>query len=279
MRAYLRGSYPLVPSVLFAVCWAYGVTGLFALTGPPSGAWRPGLGTAVAALTIALDMLLMRIVDDIRDLPYDRVHNPARPLAAGVVTRSSLLRWYAGIAALLVLLNLFDRWAALVIAVQLAYALLLLLPGPDPGRLVLTLVLSSPVQLLLHLYLYVIHLRATGGGFDPSFWRALAVVCLATLHLEVAKKITRAPKPGERTYVTVFGLPGTVAVALLSAAGATALLAPSWSLPTLLPLLPLAFPALAWWRFRRADRWDARLAGYYLLASFASWAVAAALAH
>ena len=67
MRAFLRGSYPLVPSVLFAVCWAYGVTGLFALTGPPAGPWRPGLGTAVAAVTIALDMLHMRIVDDIRD--------------------------------------------------------------------------------------------------------------------------------------------------------------------------------------------------------------------
>jgi len=279
MRAFLRGSYPLVPSVLFAVCWAYGVTGLFALTGPPAGPWRPGLGTAVAAVTIALDMLLMRIVDDIRDLPYDRVHNPDRPLAAGAVTRSSLLRWYAVIAALLVLLNLFDRWAALIIAVQLAYALLLLLPGPDPGRLVLTLLLSCPVQLLLHLYLYVIHLRVTGGGFDPSFWCALAVVVLATLHLEVAKKITRAPRPGERTYVTSFGLPGTVAVALLSAAGATVVLALT-ARPTLwsvLTLAPLALPALAWWRFRRADRWDARLAGYFLLASFVSWAVTAML--
>ncbi|MEV4509088.1 hypothetical protein AB0K00_09060 [Dactylosporangium sp. NPDC049525] len=274
MRTFIRGSYPLVPSVLFAVCWAYGVTGLFALTGPPSGPWRPGLGTALAALTIALDMLLMRIVDDIRDLPYDRVHNPDRPLAAGAVTRSSLLRWYAGIAALLVLLNVFDGWAALVIAVQLAYALLLLLPGPDPGRLVLTLLLSSPVQLLLHLYLYVIHLRATGGGFDPSFWAALAVVSLATLHLEVAKKITRAPRPGERTYVTTFGLPATVAVAVLSAVGATVVLGLTarWSVLT---LAPLALPALAWWRFRRAERWDARLAGYYVLASFASWAVAA----
>jgi hypothetical protein len=281
MRAFIRGSYPLVPSVLFAVGWAYGVTGLFALTGPPAGPWRPSPWTAVAALTIALDMLLMRIVDDIRDLPYDRVHNPERPLAAGVVTRSSLLRWYAGIAALLVLLNVFDRWAALVIAVQLLYALLLLLPGPDPGRLVLTLVLSSPVQVLLHLYLYTIHLRTTGGGFDPSFWTALAVVSLATLHLEVAKKITRAPRPGERTYVTGFGLRGTVAVALLSAVAATLVLglAAPWSKLSelsVLTLLPLAFPALAWWRFRRAERWDARLAGYYLLASFASWALTAA---
>ncbi|MEU0555074.1 hypothetical protein [Dactylosporangium sp. NPDC006015] len=277
MRAFIRGSYPPVPSILFAVCWAYGVTGLFALTGPPAGPWRPGLGTAVAALTIAVDMLLMRIVDDIRDLPYDRVHNPDRPLAAGVVTRSSLLRWYGVIGALLVLVNLFDRWAALVIAVQLAYALLLLLPGPDPGRLVLTLLLSSPVQLLLHLYLYTLHLRTTGGGFGPSFWPALAVVVLATLHLEVAKKITRSPRPGERTYVTTFGLPATVAVAVLSPVAATVVLvlaAPSaW---VLLTLPPLALPALAWWRFRRADRWDARLAFFYLLASFVSWAVTAA---
>ncbi|GAA3194999.1 hypothetical protein ACFO1B_03160 [Dactylosporangium siamense] len=273
MRAFIRGSYPLVPSVLFAVCWAYGVTGLFALTGPPAGPWRPSPWTAVAALTIALDMLLMRIIDDIRDLPYDRVHNPHRPLATGAVTGSSLLRWYAGIAALLVLLNLFDAWAALVVAAQLAYALLLLLPGPDPGRLVLTLVLSSPVQLLLHLYLYTVLLHTTGGGFDPSFWTALAVVSLATLHLEVAKKITRAPRPGERTYVTTFGLPATVAVALLSATGSALLLAP-WG--SALTLLPLAFPAVAWWRFRRAERWDARLALLFVLASFATWALIAA---
>ncbi|MEV8515165.1 hypothetical protein [Dactylosporangium sp. NPDC051484] len=278
MRAFIRGSYPLVPSVLFAVCWAYGVTGLFALTDPHGGTWRPGVGTALAALTIALDMLLMRIVDDIRDLPYDRAHNPKRPLARGAVTVPALLRWYAAIAVLLLAINLYDVRAAAVLAIQLVYALLLLLPGPDPGRLVLTLVLSSPVQLLLHLYLYLGYLRATGGSFDASFWPALAVVVLATLHLELAKKITRAPRPGERTYVTTFGLAPIVATALLAAAGACAVLLltvrhPSWWM--LLALLPLALPALAWRRFRRAERWDAQLAAYFLLGSLATWAATA----
>ncbi|MEV4514715.1 hypothetical protein AB0K00_37875 [Dactylosporangium sp. NPDC049525] len=278
MRAFIRGSYPLVPSVLFAVCWAYGVTGLFALTDPHGGAWRPGTGTALAALTIALDMLLMRIVDDIRDLPYDRVHNPDRPLARGDVSASVLLRWYAVVAIVLVAVNLHDPRAAAVIAVQLVYALLLLLPGPDPGRLVLTLALSCPVQLLLHLYLYLGYLRATGGSFDAAFWPALAVVVLASLHLEVAKKITRAPRPGERTYVTTFGLRGTVVTALVAAAGAAVLLLAAARHPgpwTLLALVPVALPALAWWHFRRAERWDARLAAYFLLASFATWAALA----
>jgi 4-hydroxybenzoate polyprenyltransferase len=85
-----------VPSVLFAVCWAYGVTGLFALTDRAAALGGPG--TALAAPTIALDMLLMRIVDDIRDLPYDRAHNPDRPLVRGAVTVPALLRCYAAVA-------------------------------------------------------------------------------------------------------------------------------------------------------------------------------------
>ena len=281
MRAFIRGSYPLVPSVLFAVGWAYGVTGLFALTGPPAGPWRPSPWTAVAALTIALDMLLMRIVDDIRDLPYDRVHNPERPSPPVSSPGRQLLRWYAGIAALLVLLNVFDGWAALVIAVQLALCAAVAAPGGLPtGRLVLTLVLSSPVQVLLHLYLYTIHLRTTGGGFDPSFWTALAVVSLARCTWRWRRRSPRAAARGTHLRHR-FGLRGTVAVALLSAVAATLVLGLAAPWPALSALYgadaaAAGIPALAWWRFRRAERWDARLAGYYLLASFASWALTAA---
>jgi len=286
-RRYLRGSYPPVRSALFAACWAVGVTGLFAVVDPHRGTWRPDAGTALGALTIALDMLLMRIVDDIRDLPYDRVHNPRRPLAAGVVSSSELMRWYALIAVLLLVLNAGRGAAALVLALQLGYALLLLaadrwLRWPDPSRLVLTLVLSSPVQLLLHLYLYLNYVRSAGHPFDGSFWLALVIVAVVTLHLELAKKITRAPAPGERSYVTTFGVAGTVGAAMVSAFAAAGLLllaarpATAW---TLLPVAPLALPAVAWWRFRRPAtvRWDARFALWFVLSTFVAWAVTGVL--
>ena len=286
-RRYLLGSYPPVLSALLAVCWAVGVTGLFATVDPHRGAWRPDAGTALGALTIALDMLLMRIVDDIRDLPYDRVRNPRRPLAAGVISSGELMGWYGLIALLLLALNAGRGTAALVLALQLGYALLLLaadrwLRWPDPGRLVVTLVLSAPVQLLLHLYLYLNYLRSAGHPFDGSFWLALVIAAATTLHLELAKKITREPAPGERSYVTTFGVAGTVRAAMVSAFAAAGLLlaARPATAGTLLPVAPLALPVVAWWRFRRpgAGRWDVRFALWFLLSMLVSaWAITGVL--
>jgi len=279
---FIAGSYPPLPSVLFALAWAYGVTGLFAAVDPRASHWRPDAGTAVAALTLAVDLLLMRALDDIRDLDYDRRFNPGRPLAAGSVRTRDLLILYAIGSAGLLIVNAGAPAAMAVLAAQLGYGALVVavhlrLRWPSGDDLMLSLLVSFPAQLLLHLYLYAGYLH--GAGLAPSRDASIAIgiVVLASVHLELAKKITRAPLPGERTYVDVFGLAGTAAAALIAPAVSTALLLVSvqrpigaWALLAVAPLLPTV---LSGWRFfsTAAPRWPAASPALYLLLTFTSY--------
>jgi hypothetical protein len=282
---YARLAYPPAMSLLLAVLWALGVTGLFATVDPEAAGWRPDAETAVAALTLALNLLLLRIIDDIRDLGYDRAHYPGRPLPAGVVRVADLLTLYGVGAVIILALNAGRGAALLIIAGQLLYALALLashhwLHWPDGDRVVVTMLVSSPVQVLLHLYLYTGYLRSVGQPADASAWVGLLAVVFASLHLELAKKITRAPAPAERTYVRVWGLWPTVVVAMLGPVLSVVILllaanpaVPAWAYAA--PIATLALPGIAAARFLPGPRkrWDARLAVFYLLVSFAAWLV------
>ncbi|MGN9809971.1 hypothetical protein ACTMSW_11520 [Micromonospora sp. BQ11] len=281
---YVRGSYPPVISVMTAVAWTYGVTGLYASVDPRVTTWTPGWSTSIAAATLTVNLLLMRAIDDIRDLEYDRLHSPNRPLAAGRVRITDLFVLYAVGSVVILAINLGNLVALAIVAGQLGYALLVLaahrwLRWPDGDKLFLTLLISSPAQILLHLYLYAGYLRQVGHPADwPTCLLALGVVILATGHLELAKKIVRVPRPGERTYVTTIGLAPTVGMAMVVAIVSAALFVFSvrpWSPWSLVVLVPLAWPLLALHRFagQRRNRWPVTFSVLYLLATFAAYAV------
>ncbi|MFE9428476.1 hypothetical protein ACFYNO_36645 [Kitasatospora sp. NPDC006697] len=250
LGAFVRGSFPLPLSLVFAAVWAVGATGLFAAADGRIAHWRPGWGTVPAAVTVLVDLLLLRAADDLRDLPYDRRHNPARPLARGAVLPRDLYVLAAAGAALLLLLNAGDRAALLLLAAQLAYTTLLvgaeLRFGWPRGDAVATgVLLSSPVQILLNLYLYAVFLHDTGLD-TGSLWRAarhvvplLLVIMFAATHHELARKIVREPGPHERSYVRVFGLRATVVLALVFAAASAGV--------SLAVLRPWAGGAAGWW--------------------------------
>lgn len=278
---FVAGSYPPLPSVLFACAWAYGVTGLFAATDPRIEHWRPDAGTAVATVTLAVNLLLMRAVDDIRDLDYDRRFAPNRPLAGGSVRTGDLLVLYATGSVLVLVLNSGSPAALTILAAQLSYALLVLavhhwFGRPSGDNLILSLLVSFPAQLLLHLYLYAGYLNTTGLTPDRSGVLAIVVVVLASVHLELAKKITRAPRPGERTYVDVFGLARTAGIALAAPVVSLALLLVAARPPTawtLLVAVPLLLPAVAGWRFWKhaKPRWSPVSPLLYLLLTFIAY--------
>lgn len=279
---FVRGSYPLPLSALFAVAWAVGATGLYAAVDPRVHAWHPGRGTAVAAITVVVDLLLLRAADDLRDLPYDRRHNPGRPLARGAVLPRDLVVLLAAGTVALLLLNAGDRPAQLLLAAQFAYTAALVAAelrwGWPPGdAVVLSVLLSSPIQLLLNAYLYAVFLGDAGLRADRHVVPAVAVVMLAATHHELARKLVRSPGAEERTYVHVFGVRATTVIAVLFAAASTAValaaLRPWTDGPGAwgwLVLLPAAVVARAAWRFTRgrAPRWPLHAAFGYLLTAF-----------
>jgi hypothetical protein len=264
---------------VFAVLWAYGGTGLFAAVDPSGAGWRPGGGTVVAAATVFVDLLLMRALDDIRDLDYDRRFNAGRPLAAGAVRVRDLGVLYGVGVVVLLLLNAAWPWRAGVLLVQLGYAAAAIgvhrrRGRPSADRLFAGLLVSLPAPVLLHLYLYAGYLDSAGHGPDGYGLVAVIVAVLAAGHVELAGKTTRAPQAGERTYVTALGLAGTLALALtvpvLSAGLLAAFARPGWW--TAAAAAPLAVPALAAWRFARGRRrWPRAATAAYPLLAFAGF--------
>ncbi|CNG75058.1 prenyltransferase [Mycobacterium tuberculosis] len=274
---FVRGSYAPLPSAVFALLWAYGGTGLFAAVDPAGSRWRPGGGTAVAAVTLLVDLLLMRALDDIRDLDYDRRFHPGRPLASGAVRVRDLAVLYGAGAVVLVVLNSAWPWRAAVLLVQLGYAAAAVgvhrrWGRPPADRLFAGLLVSLPAPVLLHLYLYAGYLDSAGHGPDGYGFAAIAVAVAAAGHVELAGKLTRVPRAGERTYVTTLGVTGTLALALAVAVLSAGLLAafaePGWR--TLAAVAPLAVPALAAWDFARGRaRWPRLATAAYPPLTFA----------
>jgi 4-hydroxybenzoate polyprenyltransferase len=287
--SYVGAAYRPSVQIPYMVSWAVGLTALFACVTGAVTRWQPDAGLLVTVLTLVVDMLLMRALDDIRDHDYDRRVNPGRPLPSGLVRERDLVTMVALGSALLLLLNAGRGAALVMLAVQMGYtaaviALDRLAGWPHPDRLGLQLAVNLPIQTLLSLYVYAGFLRAEHLG--PSVAGLVAVVSVTTgaLCLELGRKATRRPRPGERTYVTVLGPSGTSLAALAAAVAATAIV-----LVTLAPwqpgsrwgwlvLAPLALPALAVARFAAgAVRWPVALTLAYIPAMYTSFLAVGAL--
>jgi hypothetical protein len=266
--------------VTYGVLWVLALEGSAALLA--GGAWHPSVGTAVRALSVVLVLLYLRIVDEQKDLDYDREHSPHRPLVTGAVSGRELRVAMAAIALALVALNGWLSVAALaVLLVDLGYAVLLVLIERRSTRiregLLLNLAVTYPVQLLLSVYVLVS--AAAETGLSPG-WRAIpliAVFVCVFLHFEFARKT--AWSGAGRLYSRVLG-PGRSArlaagFALAAAVLTLALLPPwraAWSgLPwALLPYAALAFPAAGLGEFllRRVTAWRAPLAMGFVVATY-----------
>ncbi|MFI5916038.1 hypothetical protein [Dactylosporangium sp. NPDC051541] len=273
---FVAGSFPPLPYLLATLLWAGGLTGLAAAA--DGHTWAPGAGLAGTAATLFVDMLIIRALDDIRDLDYDRRVHPARPLAAGLVRTSDLLTLVAVGAAAILAANAGRGGAWWLLAAQLAYLGGLVFVNarwhwPATDNLLAHLPLNVPVQLLLCAYVYAAYQHDHHRPLTARGLLVVLAVLLALLHVEFARKVPRQVRAPERSYVRDLGLPGAVAVAaataVLSAACAIAAVgaeARGW-----LAVVPLAAPALAGWQFRRRrlPRWPTPPTLAYVLSSFA----------
>ncbi|GAA1971574.1 hypothetical protein [Catenulispora subtropica] len=298
LRRYVRGSFPPAVYLPYALAWALGGTAMFALgqhgkhgqRGPRGvdgvGTWQPGWATLATVASFTVLLLMVRAVDDLRDLDYDRVHNPRRPLASGAVAVGDVGLLIGAGTVVVLLLNAPRGLALTGAATALLYLAVLLAADrlahwPSGDALIVSALISLPVQLLLGGYLYATLLHDSHQSAGPAALLPLAAMLAVFTHLELARKTTRAPKPGERAYTTVFGVEATARAALGAAAVATVLalmLTQPWNPGAQagwLVLLPAALPvrgALRFWR-GGAERWPSADAGFYVLAAFTAFLV------
>ncbi|KUO20684.1 hypothetical protein [Streptomyces dysideae] len=268
--------------VTYGVLWALALEGTAALLA--QGSWQPSAGTAVRAATVVLALLYLRMIDEQKDMEYDRMHNPGRPLVTGAVTQRELRVAMVVLAALLVALNAgLPAAALLVLLCQLVYALGLVALERASARvregLLLNLAVTYPVQLLLSCYVY---LSAEGEQGSWLGWRAIPLVGVFVavfLHFEFARKTSWSGAGNARLYSGRLGPLGSAGTAMgcavLAAALQLTLLRPwresgadaAWAL---LPYAALVFPLLALPRFlrRRTGAWPVPLAMGYVVTSY-----------
>jgi 4-hydroxybenzoate polyprenyltransferase len=243
----------MFPARIYAVYGLLWVLALEASAVSLTGtAWRPTAATWVRVLSVVLALLFLRMLDEQKDLEYDRVHHPDRPLVTGAITTAELRGAMAALTAVVAGLN-----AALSPTAALLLAPLERLSAAVRDRQLLNLAVTYPVQVLLGVYVYG---SLTAAGTVPADWRAgvlLALCACVFLHFEFARKTAWETPPGARLYSAGLGPRRSAAVTAALAVGAvgcqTALFLPDGP-AGLLPCLTAALPAWGLRHFLRARR-------------------------
>lgn len=252
---------PVYP--IYLALWVVAVESMVVVVGDSSDPWRPSWDTALKILALNAAGAFLRMVDDQKDLDYDRVHNPDRPLVQGRITVRELR--VAMVPAALIALALsaaVSVWTALLVGLILSYSLLLWwaesrVPMVRDNPIV-NLVAVVPAQFLATGF------AMTGRpGVGDASWLQLATVPLVftatILHVELARKTTRVADVTDlRSYSQVIGPTASGALVLLFGLVAVfvdlLLTTPwTWAGPwwpiAWLPLVAAVMPGISAWTF------------------------------
>ena len=285
---FILTRYPPVVASVYVLAFGAGGIGLFAaLAGEriPASA-IPVLGIVV--VTLFADLLIMRVLDDIRDSDYDRVANPQRPVASGAVAHRDLSTLCVLCLTVIIIANLLFPVGLLVLIVQILYIGVLMVvgqrfPATRGDNLVLNLLVSFPVQLLLYVYLLVAFIEIQHDVPDAYVGTlGILILTLCAGQVELGKKLVRHPASGERTYVNSIGFhatslltigTGSLAVALFAIAAPVSPLSKAF---VALPAIGVAGVGIKYLR-GNDNRWPAAVSTLGLVGTLVAFAVAGAV--
>ncbi|MFB1480031.1 hypothetical protein [Corallococcus sp. RDP092CA] len=231
-RATVRFSvqrYPPLFYLLVISLWCVCLDGMFGVLDGAGGlAFSPDL--LHVALSIFGVGYFMRIVDELRDYEYDRVHNPDRGLAKGDVSFGDLYVALGLDAAVLLGTNLAVSWvrAAILLGIMV-HALVLWWLEKHSVAYQRSMFLMIGIAIQLHvghgLYVWVAHAERTGRPLNPLGLLAILGMVFLYLHWEVMRKTAwpGTTKPGEKLYSDEAGAAASAVIAFTVMAGASGL--------------------------------------------------------
>jgi 4-hydroxybenzoate polyprenyltransferase len=237
LRQFLVERAPARVYLTYAVTWVLGLQSVVALAAPPDTRWILGMRTLCEILSVYLALVFARIVDEQKDLAYDREHNPERPLPRGAVSVVELRVTMVFIVAAETLLNAWQSPLLLgLILLFLAYDCFLVRlerwSRTLRDSMFRNLAVTYPVQILLSVHIW---LACTHTGPGLPVWTAVLATALGAsvfLHFEFARKTGRSLRPGAALYSNVVGCRGavllTVAMPVMAVATVITVVAP-WS--------------------------------------------------
>jgi 4-hydroxybenzoate polyprenyltransferase len=230
MGTYLAEMHPLPRRLATALLISTSVRSVLGRIHDVSVPWFSSYAVLSAFSVFAL-VLILRLMDELKDKEVDRALFPHRPLPSGRVLESDI------VFALLVLLALYlpaHAWAGAAFWTAIAvlgYALLMFrwffIPGMLRPRLLKTLATHTPIIPLLLLHLLALFCAEQRLAPRQIRWGStLAMVTMLwalVFAWEIARKIRAAEE--EDAYVTYSRLLGPRAAVLLAAGAQTAALA------------------------------------------------------
>ena len=285
---FVLNRYPPALSSVYALALGAGGIGLFAaLAGERiSASAIPLLG--IVAATLFADLLIMRVLDDIRDRDYDRVANPQRPVASGAVPLRDLSTLTAACVTVIVVANLSFHTGMVVVVGQLLYAAALMavgqrFPATRGDNLVLNVLVGFPVQLLLYVYLLAAFAKIRNGAPTALVGGlGILILTLCASQVEFGKKLARRPAAGERSYTNSLGYLTTLLLTIGSGPLAVALfvfaahVSPLSKALVALPAIGVALFAIRYLS-RKDNRWPAAVSTLGLIGTLIAFAVVGAV--
>lgn len=218
MIAFAIETHPPLIYALVAGGWSYSLmlmlTGVAGSSMPPSAPW--------VGVVFFLVLLYLRAIDEIKDLPYDQVHHPERPLVRGAISEPEVAALAVLVAALVLALSaaLSPVLAALA-GLQLVYGLgLLMLEGAWQrlrDSILLNLCITFPVSAVLNLHAWVYLATQEAAPSLARSWPVLALHMAVFLHMEFGRKLAwpQQVQAGDNGYVQALGVRGAVVVCVL----------------------------------------------------------------
>ena len=223
--------YPPLLYVVWVSLWTGALDGLLGRLEGTRLDDRLDLSIVSTGLSLFLVSFFMRVVDEIRDYEYDRVHNPERELAAGVVSFGDLYRLLVITAVIILALNAARPIGAGLLGAIMVYSLCLWWLEVHwrfyRERMFFAIGVAIQLHLMQAIYVWFVRPGSTATAPAMSVVAVIASFVLAYLHWEVARKTSwpTVGAPGAKLYSTEVGAVASCSISLgLMTAAVTLLL-------------------------------------------------------
>lgn len=223
MAVYMREMYPMPARLLIAAALA---TSFLGLTARIYGVavWSP-FALLVGIASAFLLMLILRLMDELKDLDIDRELFAHRPVPSGRVLQRDIVISLVGAMAAFLIVNSGSNVTLASATIVLAYALLMFrhffAPRLLRRSLLLTLATHNPIILLLLLHFTVVWAVTMPGQLGAVRWAPslmlVAMFWAALFAWEIARKIRAAADEDDYvTYSQILGRRRSTLLALLA---------------------------------------------------------------
>ena len=214
MLAFAVETHPPLVYALVAGGWSCSVLAMLAAA---AGSAVP-MGAAWVSVVFFLVLLYLRAVDEIKDLPYDQVHHPERPLVRGAINEPEVVALAVAVAVVVIGLSAWlSPGLAALVALQLAYGVGLLVLERSWRRfresILLNLCVTFPVSAVLNVEAWVFLAGQGAAPAWPQVWPVLAAHIAVFLHMEFGRKLhwPEQVQAGDNGYAQALGVGGAVA--------------------------------------------------------------------